>query len=260
MNLEGKAVLVTGGGTGLGRALVLAAARAGAHVAVNYSRSVAEAESTAAEAERLGVRAAALRASVDDPSQAEGLISAAERALGPLVALVNNAGVTRGVPFEDLESVTPKDWDRALGVNLVGAWHCSRAAGLLMRSRGGGTILNVASDSAVSLSGSSIPYIVSKVGLVALTRCLAKALSPAVRVNAIAPGWMETRWLEANLAPSQIELIRSGSACVVALSDVVSLGLELLRNESITGQTVVIDAGDAFAGVPPPRTQSGGPR
>ena len=108
MNLEGKAVLVTGGGTGLGRALVLAAARAGAHVAVNYSRSVAEAESTAAEAERLGVRAAALRASVDDPSQAEGLISAAERALGPLVALVNNAGVTRGVPFEDLESRTQR--------------------------------------------------------------------------------------------------------------------------------------------------------
>jgi 3-oxoacyl-[acyl-carrier protein] reductase len=246
MDLKGRAVLVTGGGTGLGREIVLVAAQAGAHVAVNYSRSAAEAEETVDAALRLGVRAVALRANVADPAQAEQLVEEAERALGPLVALVNNAGVTRGVPFADLEAVTPADWDAVLGVNLVGAWHCSRAAALRMRARGEGAILNVASDSAVSLSGSSIPYVVSKAGLIALTRCLAKALHATVRVNAIAPGWMDTRWLHANLAPFQLESIHSGDARLVALSDVARLALELLRNDGITGQVVVIDAGDGL--------------
>jgi 3-oxoacyl-[acyl-carrier protein] reductase len=256
MRLEGRAVLITGGGTGFGRALALAAARTGAHVAINYSRSAAEAEETVDAALKLGVKAVALRATVADPAQAEHLVHEAERALGPLLALVNNAGVTRGVPFADLEGVTPEDWDAALGVNLVGAWHCARAAALRMRTRGEGAVLNVASDSAVSLSGSSIPYVVSKAGLIALTRCLAKALHPTIRVNAIAPGWMETRWLDANLAQPQLEWIRSGAARVVALSDVATLALELLRNDGITGQVVVIDAGDGLgpAAGPPPTT------
>ena len=258
MRLEGRAVLITGGGTGLGRALALAAAGAGADVAVNYSRSATEAEETVDAAQKLGVRAVALRATVADPAQAERLVDEAERALGPLFALVNNAGVTRGVPFADLEGVMLADWDAALGVNLVGAWQCARAAALRMRARGEGAVLNVASDSAVSLSGSSIPYVVSKAGLIALTRCLAKALHPTVRVNAIAPGWMETRWLDLNLAQSQREWIRSGGARVVALSDVAALAIELLRNDGITGQVVVIDAGDGLGGTtgaPPSTTE-----
>ena len=246
MELTGGTVLVTGGGTGLGRELALAAARAGAHVAINYSRSAQDAEQTAHDVMTLGVRAVTLRADIADPAAAEGLVAEAERALGPLVALVNNAGVTRGIPFSDLDGVTPADWDAILGVNLVGAWHCARAAAPGLRARGVGAILNVASDSAVSLSGSSIPYVVSKAGLVALTCCLAKALHPAVRVNAIAPGWMDTRWLDANLAPAQLAHVRFGGARIVALADVASLGLELLRNDGITGQVVVIDAGDAL--------------
>jgi 3-oxoacyl-[acyl-carrier protein] reductase len=257
MRLEGRAVLITGGGTGFGRALALAAVRAGAHVAINYSRSAAEAEETVDAALKLGVKAVALRANVADPAQAEQLVHEAERALGPLLALVNNAGVTRGVPFADLERVTPEDWDAALGVNLVGAWHCARAAALRMRARGEGAVLNVASDSAVSLSGSSIPYVVSKAGLIALTRCLAKALHPTIRVNAIAPGWMETRWLDANLARPQLEWIRSGAAGVVALSDAAALALELLRNDGITGQVVVIDAGDGLGPAAGPPTTTG---
>ena len=246
MQLQGGTVLVTGGGTGFGRELALAAARAGANVAINYSRSALEAEQTAHSAVQLGVRAVALQANVADPAAAEGLVAAAEQALGPLVALVNNAGVTRGVAFSDLEGVTAADWEAILGVNLVGAWHCSRAAALRLRTRGAGAILNVASDSAMSLSGSSIPYVVSKAGVVALTRCLAKALHPTVRVNAIAPGWMETRWLEVNLAPAQLAQLRSGSAPIVALADAASLALELIRNDGITGQVVVIDAGDGL--------------
>lgn len=246
MELTGGTVLVTGGGTGLGRELALAAARAGAHVAINYSRSAQDAEQTAHDVMTLGVRAVTLRADIAHPAAAEGLVAEAERALGPLVALVNNAGVTRGIPFSDLDGVTPADWDAILGVNLVGAWHCARAAAPGLRARGVGAILNVASDSAVSLSGSSIPYVVSKAGLVALTCCLAKALHPAVRVNAIAPGWMDTRWLDANLAPAQLAHVRFGGARIVALADVASLGLELLRNDGITGQVVVIDAGDAL--------------
>jgi 3-oxoacyl-[acyl-carrier protein] reductase len=246
MELKGGTVLVTGGGTGLGRELALAAARAGANVAVNYSRSGADADKTAHDVMTLGGRAVTLRADVADPAAAERLVAEAEGALGPLVALVNNAGVTRGIPFTDLEAVTPADWEAILGVNLVGAWHCSRAAALRLRPRGVGAILNVASNSAVSLSGSSIPYVVSKAGLAALTRCLAQALHPAVRVNAIAPGWMDTRWLDANLAPAQLAQVRSGGVRMVALADVAALGLELLRNDAVTGQVVVIDAGDAL--------------
>ncbi|HUI58814.1 MAG TPA: SDR family oxidoreductase [Steroidobacteraceae bacterium] len=246
MTLNGKSVLVTGGGTGLGRAIARAAAKSGANVIINYSRSASDAECTVAELKSLGARAIAVQASVDDPDQAERLVDRAERALGPLCALVNNAGVTRGVPFSDVEAVTPGDWHRTLGVNLLGAWYCSRVAGHRMRTRGTGTILNVASDSAISLSGSSIPYVVSKAALIALTRCMARALAPAVRVNAIAPGWMTTRWLEDNLTASQLAYIRSGAARTTDVNDMAALSIELLRNDSVTGQCLVVDGGDSL--------------
>jgi len=246
MNLQGRVVLVTGGGTGLGRAIVLAAAAAGANVAINYSRSRDEAAATASEARALGVRAAIFQASVAEEPAVHDMFASVESTFGPVAALVNNAGVTRGVPFEDLAGVKAEDWRNLLDVNLLGAWRCSRTAALLMRERGEGVILNIASDSAVSLAGSSIPYVVSKAALVALTRCMARALQPSVRVNALAPGWMETRWLDANLAPVQREMVRSGLARVVSVDAAAAMGIELIRNEGITGQVVVLDGGDGL--------------
>ncbi len=227
---------MTGGGTGLGAAVCRALGDAGALVAVNYSRSVREAEALAASLPR----AIAVQADVGDEGQVAAMVDVVERDLGPIDALVNDAGVTVYVPFGDLDGVTHEDWDTIFGVNVVGAWHCARAVAAGMRERGGGAIVNVASDSAFTLDGSSIPYVVSKAAVVALTHALARALAPAVRVNAVAPGWMDTPWLDRYVPDERVAELRSGAEQVVRLEVVTSEVLRLLRDERATGEVTVL--------------------
>ena len=145
----------------------------------------------------------AVRADVrSEASVARMAAEVQERFGGPVELLVNNSGVTTYAATADLASVTAADWERILAVNLIGPWNCARAVVPSMRTRGTGAIVNVASDAAFTLDGSSVPYVVSKVGVVALTRMLAAALAPEVRVNAVAPGWMDTPWLDRYL-PSE---------------------------------------------------------
>jgi 3-oxoacyl-[acyl-carrier protein] reductase len=244
MRFAGRVALVTGGGTGFGRGLSLALAQEGARVAVNYRESRREAEETVAE---IGGEAIAVQADVSVEAEVEALVGRTEAELGPVDLLVNNAGIGRRVPFRDLDGVRREDWDRILGVNVVGAFLCARAVAPSMRERGFGRILNVSSNSAVMAFGSSIPYVVSKAALKSLTECLARALAPDVRVNAIAPSWMPTRWLERHVLPAIVERVASGELPSVPVADAVSLALELLANDAITGQTVVIDRGEVWA-------------
>lgn len=234
MELTGRVAVVTGGGTGLGAEICRHLVIAGARVGVNYSRSEAAARDVASA---LGDAAVAVRADVRDQDAVDVMVATVERELGgPVDLLVNNAGVTAYVPPEDLDSVTDADWDAILGVNVVGTWHCVRAVAPGMRARRAGSIVNVASDAVVWLEGSSIPYVVSKVAVVALTQTLAKALAPDVRVNAVAPGWMDTPWLDRYIPDEVTDALRRGEEPVVALDVVASEIVRLLETDDTTGE------------------------
>jgi len=242
MEIAGASVLVTGGGTGLGRAIVEELAARGARVALTFFSSGSVAQDVVAAVERAGGEAVAIRADVTVIAEVETAIHAAVERFGGLDALVNNAGTTRWIPMDELESAGDDAWQLLLDVNLVGAFRCVRAAAAHLR-RGGGSILNVASNSAFSGSGSSIPYVVSKAGLVSLTQVLARVLAPEVRVNAIAPGWMDTEWLPRHIPPDVTENLRREQP-FVEVADVAKIGVDLLANDAATGQTVVLDRGE----------------
>jgi 3-oxoacyl-[acyl-carrier protein] reductase len=249
MQLAGKAAIVTGGGTGVGRATTLALARAGCSVLVNYSKSRAEAEATAAEAQSLGAKAIAICADVADDAQCRQMVAAAVDAFGRLDVLVNNAGTTRFVLAPDLDEVTDHDWQRIFGVNVVGAFHCARAAKAPMLASGGGQIINVTSVAAFAAKGSSIPYAASKAALNNLTIALARTLAPDIRVNAVAPGFITGRWLEQGLGEAYDGVMRTVmKMCpldkVSDPADVADAIMSLVTgSRMVTGQILVCDGG-----------------
>jgi 3-oxoacyl-[acyl-carrier protein] reductase len=245
MDFRDKAAIVTGGGTGLGRSVALALARAGCHVAVNYpGADEAEAQATSAEARALGVQALAARADVTRADEVAAMVAETQRALGRLDILVNNAGATVFVPFPDLDALSEADWDRIMAVNVKGAFLCARAAAPAMRAGGGGRIVNVASISGIRAGGSSIPYSVSKSALLGLTRCLALALAPDILVNAVAPGTMPTRWgLRLGEEANTAYLARTLTGRLIETDEVAQAVLALLANDSITGETLTVDGG-----------------
>ncbi len=254
MDLEGKAAIVTGGGTGVGRATTLALARRGCSVAVNYSRSAAEAEQTAAEATALGVRAIAVQADVADDAACRRLVDTAVRELGRLDVLVNNAGTTVFVPLANLDGVAAEDWSHILGVNLIGPFQMARAAKPAMDAAGAGAIVNVSSVAGVGGIGSSIPYCTSKAGLNILTVILARTLGPKIRVNAVAPGFITGRWLGDGLggaydAVKQAMEARSPLGRVCDPEDVAAVIVALIADaDLVTGQILPIDGGMLIAG------------
>jgi 3-oxoacyl-[acyl-carrier protein] reductase len=193
--MPGQAAIVTGGGTGIGRGIVLAYAREGASVVVNYSKSRDASEKTAAEARAAGGKAVAVQADVSQEDQAIRLVERAVTEFGRLDVLVNNAGWTRPIPHDNLAALTEEVWKNTFGVNLMGTFYCIRAAVPIMKTQGGGCIINVASTAAFTGMGSSVVYCASKAGVVAMSKSLARALAPHVRVNVIAPGYVDTAFL-----------------------------------------------------------------
>lgn len=183
--LAGQVALVTGGAIRLGRAIALALAREGCHVAVAYHRSAGEARTTVSELRRLGVKAAALHTDLSLPRDAHRLIRETVRNFGRLDLLVNNAGMFVRTP---LEQTTPAQWDRLLSVNLKAPFFCCQAAARVMRRAGRGRIINIADVGGMRPWPSYLPYCVSKAGLLTLTRGLALALAPRIQVNCVAPG------------------------------------------------------------------------
>ncbi len=249
MELSGRVALVTGGGTGIGRAVVLALARAGARgIAVNYSRSAEEAEAAAAEARQVGVEAVALQADIADEAQVIQLVNGVGQHFGQLDVLVNNAGTTRFIPIRDLDALTDEVWDTILGVNLKGTFYCSRAAAPELR-KVRGAIVNVASVAGIRASGSSIPYMVSKAGVIQLTKALALSLAPDVRVNAVAPGLVATRWFRVPFGDESVDALEADRAAKTPLGEVTTPDhvaqavLGLLGMDDVTGEVVVVDGG-----------------
>jgi NAD(P)-dependent dehydrogenase (short-subunit alcohol dehydrogenase family) len=267
MQLEGKAAVITGGGTGVGRATALALARQGCSVLVNYSRSQAEAEATAAEVTALGVKGLAAQADVADDQACRRVIDEAAAAFGRLDILVNSAGTTRFIPYAALGRVSEADWDRIMAVNVRGPFQCARAAQPHLLAAGGGEIINVASIAGINAIGSSIPYAASKAALINMTISLARALAPRIRVNAVAPGFITGRWLAQGLA-EQYDAIkerveqRTPLGRVCQPEDVAEAILSLITgSDLVTGQTLVCDGGMLIADVAavpsPPRRPVG---
>jgi 3-oxoacyl-[acyl-carrier protein] reductase len=251
MILEGKAAMVTGGGVGVGRAVALELARRGVSVVVNYSRSAQEAEDTAAECEKLGVRALSVRADVSDDDAVRRMAGQALEKFGRLDVMVNNAGVTRFIDHADLEKVTRDDWRYIFDTNVWGTFVCSRAAVPALRRDGGGCIVNLSSIAGVYATGSSIPYCASKAAINNMTVTLARALAPDVRVNAVAPGFVDTRWWSGREDADAIKEFAAAAAPLKKVcqpEDVCKVVLDVVTSDLMTGQVVVVDGGMGIRG------------
>jgi 3-oxoacyl-[acyl-carrier protein] reductase len=244
MELTGKIALITGGGTGLGREIALRLAHEGMTLALSYSRSQVEAEQTAAEIEATGGHAAIFQADLARTADAIALVQQVGQAFGRLDLLIHNAATTRFVPFPDLDAIDEAAWDEIFAVNTRAAFFLAQAAAPLLREAGNGQIITTSSIAGIRAGGSSLPYAVSKAALIHLTKCLAVALAPHVRVNSVAPGLLLTRWAEGfgeeRLAEiSQKALLKKP----VDLGDTADVFVMLAKNSSITGQVIAVDAG-----------------
>lgn len=245
--------MVTGGGTGIGRAVAESLARAGARgVAVNYSRSQKEAEETAQALRELGCDGWPCRADVSDEGQVTEMMAGTTSRFGRLDVLVNNAGTTKFVPHSDLDQLTDQLWDEILKVNLMGTMYCSRAAASELR-RARGAIVNVSSIASMRASGSSIPYGASKAAVTQLTRGLALALAPEVRVNAVAPGLVATRWFRTRFGDEAASSLEESMAATTPLQrvataqDVADAVMAFLGADMVTGETLIVDGGKHLA-------------
>jgi 3-oxoacyl-[acyl-carrier protein] reductase len=250
MNLTGKAALVTGGGVGAGRAIALALARAGCHVALNYSKSADQAAAAAGEAEKLGVRALAVKADVRNDTEVRAMVEQAVAAFGRLDVLVNNAGVTRIIDHANLEAVTDEAWSFIFDTNVRGTFYSSRAAVPALRADGGGVIVNISSIAGVYAMGSSIPYCASKAAINNMTVTMARALAPEIRVNAVAPGFIDTGWWDVVPDPAALKLVAAASAPLKKVcepEDVADAVLGLIASDLVTGQVLVVDGGTGIA-------------
>jgi 3-oxoacyl-[acyl-carrier protein] reductase len=247
--LEPRVAVVTGGGTGIGRAICELFASGGARVVVNYHRSANDAEDTVNAIRSRGGTAIAVRADVSDPEQAQAIMHAAEAHFGRLDYLINNAGWSQRVPHHQLDELTDEIWDRVFNTNLRGAFYCVRAAAPLLKQQQGAAIVNIASVTGLTGQGSSIAYAASKGAILTMTKSLARIFAPAVRVNAVAPGLVRTRfagWPEAAFDKAEkITPLRR----LATVDDVAQAALFFAaRALGTTGETLVIDGGSSRLG------------
>jgi 3-oxoacyl-[acyl-carrier protein] reductase len=246
-----KRALVTGGATGIGRAAVLHLARAGFDVALNYRSSADAARATAAEAERAGAKVLLLPADVAEDAQVRAMLRAVEDSFGGLDALVNNAGTTIPTPPKEMDSVSVEDWDRVFAVNVRGLFLVTRAAVPLLRRGDNPSIVNTASIVGLRPGPQPLPYAASKAAVVSLTKQFAGALGPGIRVNAVAPGWMEGEWMERSLGDNYERLMECRAKatplgrCVTADDVAETMVSLILSNRFVNGEVVVVDGGFA---------------
>jgi len=246
-DLTGKTALVTGGASGIGLATVESFARCGATVALNH---LADDPRGAQQVERLkglGHKVVAAPGNVSQPGEAEAMVSRAIDALGRLDFLVNNAGTPATpapIPFAELDRLTEDFWQAILNTNLIGPFRCAHAAvGALRQAKG--AICSTASIAGVQGSGSSIPYATSKAGVINLTRSLARSLAPDIRVNAVAPGFVDSPWNKDWPADRKVESVeRTPLKRACTPQDIADAIFFLCAGTSmITGQTIIVDGG-----------------
>ncbi len=261
-SLEGKTALVTGGGRGIGKAIALTMAEAGADVAVT-ARTEREIEETAKEMQGLGRRSLAIKADVSDSRQVDEMVAKATQSLGRIDILVNNAGIGEGAPVaplpdvpgrkvnrDDAEGTSDEMWRRTIEVNLNSAFYCCRAVAPQMLERRAGKIINVSSTNAILASPGVGAYNASKAAMNMLTKTLAMEWAPYnVNVNGIGPGWFVTEMTRAGFEDPAIHHQRLSEIPLGRLTDLQDLGflavyLSSPASDWMTGQIIYLDGGE----------------
>lgn len=251
MELAGRVAMVTGGAGGIGSAAIRSLVKGGiGGVVINYRKSVQEAAQLADEIKRKGVKALAAQANVQNDREVRAMMAKARDEFGRLDILVNNAGVTHWVKVSDLDGLTDAVWDEIFAVNVKGAFNCARAAAAML-AENDGVIINVSSISGILAPStmSSLAYGTAKAALIHLTRGLAVALAPKVRVNCVAPAFTDTPWMREHFGADYSKVIDQAAAGyplqrIARPEDIGAAIVGLVTGgDFITGQTLIVDGG-----------------
>ncbi len=245
-----RTALVTGAGTGVGRACAIRFAQLGFNVVINYSRSQAEAEETARLVEQQGASSLIIACDVSQEASVQHMIASTQERFGGLDVLVNNAATTFFIAADDLASLEESHWDRILAVNLKGPFFCIKAAAPLLTAGAGGAVVNVSSVAGKTGVGSSIAYAASKGALNTLTKSFAHSLAPQVRVNAVLPGPIDSRWIREGNNDWDLDRMTSGFPIPRASQpeDIADAVIYLATGTHMTtGQLLVVDGGQTLA-------------
>jgi 3-oxoacyl-[acyl-carrier protein] reductase len=251
MELYGRVALVTGGGGGIGGAVVSQLARSGTSgLAIHYRKSAKAAEELAGDLERAGVKTVALQADVQDDTAVRRMMAKVRSHFGRLDILVNNAGATHWVKLSDLEGLSDKIWDEILDVNVKGAFRCARAAAPMLAEHHG-MIVNVSSISGVlaPTTMSSLAYGTAKAALIYMTKGLAVAMAPDIRVNCVAPAFTDTPWMSEHFGAQYQQVMAKAAAGYplqrIACPDDIAVAIVgiITGGDFVTGQTLIVDGG-----------------
>jgi len=249
MTSDKPAALVTGSATGIGRSAAVALAKNGYDVVINYSRSEDAAKVTAQQAEAAGAKTLLQRCDVSDDAAVRAMMAAVEKEFGRLDVLINNAGTTVDIAPANFEEMTVDAWNRVFSVNVLGVFLVTRAAAPLLNRSANGCIVNTCSIAGLRPSAQPLPYAASKAAVANLTKTLANALGPKIRVNAVAPGWIEGEWMKRTLAENYDGLMARRAKytplkrCCTE-DDVADRMLSLiLHNRFVTGEIIIVDGG-----------------
>lgn len=246
MPSDSRVALITGSATGVGRACAVRFAKLGYDVVVNYSRSEEDARETLRLVEECGRAALLQQCNVRSDDEVRGMLAAVEERFGRLDVLVNNAAMTHFVNHADLEAMSEDKWDDILETNVKGVFSVTRAATPLLKAAEAAAIVNISSVAGISGQGSSIAYCASKAAVNSLTKSFARVLAPTIRVNAVCPGPIDTRWLR-NVMSEEDILARTADCLIprpATPEDVADTVIYLATGTSLTtGQCLVLDGG-----------------
>ena len=251
MTSDKPAALVTGAASGIGRSAAVALAKNGYDVVVNYSRSEEAAKITAQQAEAAGARTLVYRCDVSDDAGVRAMVATTEKEFGRLDVLINNAGTTVDVEPKNFEEMTVEGWNRVFAVNVLGLFLVTRAAAPLLKKSPNGCVVNTCSIAGLRPSAQPLPYAASKAAVANLTKTLASALGPEIRVNAVAPGWIEGEWMKRTLAENYQGLMARRAKytplkrCCTEEDVADSMLSLILHNRFVTGEIIIIDGGFA---------------
>jgi len=253
-----KVAIVTGSATGVGAAAAIMLAQRNCNVVINYTRSKAEAEETARACEAHGAETIVFQGDVSEDAACQGMAKAAADKWGRIDYLVNNAAKTKFNPYENLDGLSADDFLAIYKVNVIGAYQMVRAVAPHMRKLGRGSIVNNSSIGGITGIASSMAYAASKAALNMMTQSLSLVLGPEIRINAIAPGAIQTRWLQGGMTPEQYQTFLVMAADMVPLKlvptaeQIAEALVWFLEGASVvTGEVLMVDAGLHCGRLPP---------
>ena len=255
--MKEKVAIVTGSATGVGAATAVLLAEKGCNVVINYTRSKEEAMATAQLVEQHNVECIVFQADVSNDDECKSMVEAAIKKWGKIDYLVNNAGKTKFVPFENLEGLSGEDFLDIYSVNVVGPYQMIKAVVPYMKKQGGGAIVNDSSLAGINGVGSSIAYVTSKAALNIMTKSLAHVLGPEIRINAVAPGPIQTRWLKGGMGDEAYSALIEQAENELPLKQVATaedvaetLVWFLEGAKLITGEVLIVDSGAHLGSLP----------